>query len=72
MNLNTTGNYFLFNLNGSYDLKWFDLERFQVFGSISNLLDRTPPFTTGNVGGVNAIYYDTLGRTYRMGVRLKF
>jgi len=69
---NTTGKYFLFNLNASYDLKWFDLEKFQVFGSINNLFDRDPPFSTGSVGGVNAINYDTLGRTYRMGVRLKF
>jgi iron complex outermembrane recepter protein len=68
---NTTGKYFLFNLNASYDLKWGGLERFQVFGSINNLFDRDPPFSTGSVGGVNAINYDTLGRTYRMGVRVK-
>jgi iron complex outermembrane receptor protein len=69
---NTTGTYFLFNLNSSYDLQMFDLERFQIFGSINNLLDRTPPFSSGAVGGVNAINYDTMGRTYRVGVRLKF
>jgi outer membrane receptor protein involved in Fe transport len=69
---NTTGTYFLFNLNASYDIDWGNLERFQVFGSINNLLDRDPPFSTGAVGGVNAINYDTMGRTYRMGVRLKF
>jgi outer membrane receptor protein involved in Fe transport len=69
---NTTGKYFLFNLNASYDLKWFDLERFQVFGSINNVFDRDPPFSTGSVGGVNAINYDTMGRTYRVGVRMKF
>ncbi|HMA12559.1 MAG TPA: TonB-dependent receptor [Steroidobacteraceae bacterium] len=69
---NTTGKYFLFNLNASYDLKWFDIDKFQVFGSINNLLDRDPPFSTGSVGGVNAINYDTLGRTYRLGVRMKF
>lgn len=69
---NTTGTYFLFNLNASYDLKWGNLERFQVFGTINNLFDRDPPFSSGAVGGVNAINYDTLGRTYRMGVRMKF
>lgn len=69
---NTTGTYFLFNLNASYDLKWRNLERFQVFGSINNLFDRDPPFSSGAVGGVNAINYDTLGRTFRFGVRLKF
>jgi outer membrane receptor for ferrienterochelin and colicin len=69
---NTTGMYFLFNLNASYDLKWFDLEKFQVFGSVNNLLGRDPPFSTGSVGGDNAINYYTLGRTYRMGFRLNF
>lgn len=69
---NTTGTYFLFNLNASYDLPWGNLERFQVFATINNLFDRDPPFSSGAVGGVNAINYDTLGRTYRMGFRLKF
>jgi iron complex outermembrane receptor protein len=69
---NTTSSYMLFNLNGSYDLKAFGMERFQVFGSINNLLDKDPQFSSGSVGGVNAINYDTLGRTYRVGVRLKF
>jgi iron complex outermembrane receptor protein len=69
---NTTGNYFVFSLNASYDLKWFDLQRFQVFGSVNNLFDRQPGFSSGSVGGVNAINYDTLGRTYRLGFRLKY
>jgi iron complex outermembrane recepter protein len=69
---NTTGNYFVTNLNASYDLKWFGLDKFQVFGSVSNLFDRHPPFSSGAVGGTNAINYDTLGRMYRAGVRLKF
>ncbi len=69
---NTTDSYVLFNLNGSYDLSWFGLERFQIFGSINNLLDRSPPFSTGSVGGVNAINYDTLGRSFRLGARIKF
>jgi iron complex outermembrane receptor protein len=69
---NTTGSYFLFNLNASYDLPFANLDRFQVFGSINNLLDRDPPFSSGAVAGVNAINYDTLGRSYRVGVRMKF
>lgn len=69
---NNTPNYFVFNLNASYDLPLFDIERFQVFGSINNLLDKDPPFSTGSVAGVNAINYDTLGRNYRVGLRAKF
>ncbi len=69
---NNTPNYFVFNLNASYDLAMFDIERLQVFGSINNLLNKDPPFSTGGVAGSNAINFDTLGRTYRMGVRAKF
>jgi len=72
VNDNTTGSYFLFNLNASYDLPIASFERVQLFGNISNLLDRDPPFSTGAVAGVNAINYDTMGRTYRVGVRMKF
>jgi outer membrane receptor protein involved in Fe transport len=40
--------------------------------SVNNLWDKDPPFSAGGTGGVNGIFYDTLGRTYRVGVRLTF
>ena len=64
--------YFNFSLNGSYNLKVGDMKQFQVFGSINNLFNRTPPFTGGGISGASAQYHDTQGRAYRMGVRLKF
>jgi outer membrane receptor protein involved in Fe transport len=64
--------YFNFSLNGSYNLKVGNLRQFQVFGSINNLLDKTPPFTGGGISGASAGYHDTMGRAYRMGVRMKF
>jgi outer membrane receptor protein involved in Fe transport len=64
--------YFNFSLNGSYNLKVADLKQFQVFGSINNLFDKSPPFTGGGLSGASAQYHDTMGRAYRMGVRLKF
>jgi outer membrane receptor protein involved in Fe transport len=69
---NTVPSYWLFSLNGSYDFKWFGLERTQVFASINNLFDKDPPFSAGAVGGANAIFFDALGRSYRLGVRVKF
>jgi iron complex outermembrane recepter protein len=69
---NNVPSYFLVNLNGSYDMKWFDLEKMQVYASINNVLDKDPPFSAGTVGGANAIFFDALGRTYRVGVRVKF
>jgi outer membrane receptor protein involved in Fe transport len=64
--------YFNFSLNGSYNLKVDSMKQFQVFGSINNLFNKDPPFTGGGLSGASAQYHDTLGRAYRMGVRLKF
>jgi outer membrane receptor protein involved in Fe transport len=65
--------YLNFALNGSYNLKVGDMKQFQVFGSINNLFDKDPPFSGGGtLSGASAGYHDTMGRAYRMGVRLKF
>ncbi len=49
-----------------------NMRRFEVFGSINNLFDKTPPFTGGGISGASPQYHDTYGRAYRMGVRLQF
>jgi outer membrane receptor protein involved in Fe transport len=64
--------YFNFALNASYDLKVSDLKQFQVYGSINNLFDKTPPFTGGGTSGATSSYHDIMGRAYRFGVRMKF
>jgi outer membrane receptor protein involved in Fe transport len=64
--------YFNVSLNGSYNLKVADLRQFQIFGSINNLFDKSPPFTGGGISGASAGFNDTMGRAYRMGMRLKF
>jgi iron complex outermembrane recepter protein len=68
----TVPSYYVVNLNGSYDFKWFGLQNLQFFGNVSNLFDRDPPYSAGQVGGVNAIFFDALGRTYRVGMRMSF
>ncbi len=64
--------YFNFSLNGSYNLKLGNMRQFQIFGSINNLFDKSPPYTGGGISGASAQYHDTMGRSYRFGVRLKF
>jgi outer membrane receptor protein involved in Fe transport len=64
--------YVNMSLNGSYNLQVANMKQFQIFGSINNLFDKSPPFTGGGISGASAQYNDTLGRAYRMGVRLKF
>jgi outer membrane receptor protein involved in Fe transport len=64
--------YLNFSLTGNYNLQVGELKQFQVFGSIANLFDKSPPFTGGGISGATANYHDILGRAYRMGVRMKF
>jgi outer membrane receptor protein involved in Fe transport len=64
-----------YNVSGSYDLDVGNFERMQLFASINNLFDKDPPFSGNNgfgVGGVNAAFFDALGRSYRIGVRMTF
>src|SRR5690606_15407282 len=69
---NSVKPYLNFSLSGTYNLQVGELKQFQVFGSIANLFDKSPPFTGGGISGASAQYHDILGRAYRMGVRMRF
>ncbi|WP_159794187.1 TonB-dependent receptor domain-containing protein [Croceibacterium salegens] len=57
------------NLSASYDI----MEELQLFGSINNLFDHDPPVAPGGNGyPTNPVYFDTYGRLWRVGVRVKF
>ena len=73
--------YQIFTLSGNYTFKDVGpTNTLQVFGVIDNLFNKQPPFASGSGafgltngnGGTNAIFYDTLGRMYRVGVRMSF
>jgi hypothetical protein len=68
----TVPSYYQLNLTGQYNLKWFNLENLNVWATVTNLLDKDPPYSAGAVGGANAIYFDALGRQYRLGIRMAF
>jgi outer membrane receptor protein involved in Fe transport len=72
VNDNTVPSYFTMNLSSSYDFSFGALEKMQVFATLNNVFDREPPFSAGQVGGVNGVFFDTMGRTYRVGMRLRF
>ncbi len=65
-----------FNLSGSYNLRsGGGMKRTELFASITNVFDKDPPFSGNNTfgtGGVNGAFFDTLGRTYRIGLRMNF
>ncbi len=69
MDNNTVKPYARFDLNLAYDLKLANIKQFRVFGSVSNLMDKSPPFTGGGISGATAGYHDTLGRAYRLRCR---
>ena len=65
--------YFYLAANASYDFS----ESANVFVKVDNLLDKDPPYLSGNTiiraqaaGGAG--YYDQIGRAFTLGVRLKY
>ena len=79
MDRNRVPSYAVFSLNGSYMFSDLGpLKSMQLFASIDNIFDREPPVATGTgfggaaFGGTNAVFYDTLGRAFRVGVRTTF
>jgi iron complex outermembrane recepter protein len=76
--LNTTSSHFTLNLNGSYAFRWGqgDEQNAELFANLDNVTDKDPQFASGGAGfgvaSTNPIYFPTLGRTYRIGARLRF
>lgn len=70
INTNTMKGAFYFDIGGSVDFT----KGITSFFKIDNLFDHDPaPSPQTNTGlDVNPALYDTLGRTYRLGVRVKF
>ncbi|WP_175597287.1 TonB-dependent receptor plug domain-containing protein [Peristeroidobacter soli] len=69
---NHIGNYFLFNLSGTYDLTAGG--RAQLFWVVNNLFDRDPPIIPSAtlLTQTNGTHYDVMGRFYKLGVRVGF
>jgi outer membrane receptor protein involved in Fe transport len=57
------------NLSASYDIT----KQIQLFGSLNNAFDKDPPIAPGGNGfPTNPVYFDTFGRTFRVGARVNF
>ncbi len=69
---NKVAGRFYLNLFASIDLLSDGNRKFELFGSVNNLLDRAPPAAPETAFYTNPVYFDTLGRYYRAGVRAKF
>lgn len=61
---NTIDSRFYVNLSGNYEIN----DRVELYGVVNNVADTQPPFPyTGAVG-----FYDKIGRTFKVGVRMTF
>lgn len=75
INNNTVASATYFNLSLTYTLPFFNQgnQMLQVFGKLDNVLNRSPPIAPGGNGyPTNPVYFDTIGRTWRVGARLQF
>src|SRR5690606_20087781 len=68
---NSLPNYVVWNLSGSYDFEISGMDM-QLFGTVNNLFDKEPPLSGTGVGGASATFYDTIGRNFRVGLRVDF
>jgi outer membrane receptor protein involved in Fe transport len=75
---NTVPSYQVFNGSAAYTFEdLMGARSVQLFGVVDNIFDKTPPIATGPAfgagnGGTNPIFFDTLGRSFRLGVRAEF
>jgi outer membrane receptor protein involved in Fe transport len=71
---NTVDSRIYVSWTGSYDLRErSDDNQLQLFWAINNLFDKDPPVAPGgNAFPTNPVFFDTIGRRIRAGVRLQF
>ncbi len=73
VNINYVKTRLYFNLSGTYDItKNANGRKVQTFFVVENLLDKDPPWQIGSGAGTNGQFYDTLGRTIKVGARFSF
>jgi iron complex outermembrane recepter protein len=70
-NNRVTGRVYV-NLGVRYNLLRAGDLQLELFGGINNLFDKDPPVSVGNGIATNAALFDTIGRTYRGGLRFRY
>jgi len=46
-------------------------EQFELFGAVNNLFDKDPPLAPSAQGGTNQVYFDPIGRYFKVGARIR-
>ncbi|WP_249276374.1 TonB-dependent receptor domain-containing protein [Sphingomonas baiyangensis] len=66
---NSVPSRFYLDFTARLNVDTADGRRFQLFGTVNNVLDRDPPSLPGPFGGTNQILFDPVGRAFKMGAR---
>ncbi|MEN9705391.1 MAG: hypothetical protein RLZZ393_1270 [Pseudomonadota bacterium] len=70
---NHVPSYTVFGLNGNYRFEnVMGAKTVDLWANVSNLFDKDPPLIGGGSGGTQPIFFDTLGRYYKIGFRASF
>lgn len=64
---NTIDSAFVLDFNLAYQVT----DEVEVFGVINNVFDSDPPLAASAQGGTTQVYYDPIGRYYKVGVRIR-
>jgi outer membrane receptor protein involved in Fe transport len=79
LDTNSVPSYSVFALNSAYTFRDLSVVKsLQLWAGIDNLFDKDPPISTGDGfggsanGGANAVFFDTIGRAFKVGVRAEF
>jgi outer membrane receptor protein involved in Fe transport len=67
VNTNRVDNSFLVDLSLAYELR----DGLEVFTVIDNLFDTNPPPAASAQGGTNQVFFDPIGRYYKIGARIR-
>jgi iron complex outermembrane recepter protein len=72
INDNTVDSAIYTTLSGRYNFNIGDTRSMELFVSINNLFDKEPPLAPDAFYPTNTVYFDQIGRTFRVGVRADF
>jgi len=72
INDNMVDGRFYVNLFATLRLGGDRTSGFELFGAVNNLFDKDPPAAPETQFYTNPIYYDTIGRYFRIGARVKY
>lgn len=67
VNTNRVNGRAIFDLSASAKIT----DKLEIFGVVNNVFDKDPPLAFSSQGGTNHVWFDTVGRYFKAGIRLE-